>query len=200
MKRVLPHFKIEGFYGGSQDWCQDLWMKMGGCGAVTMCDCCLYLDHYKGTAFYPFDRKKLTRSDYVSFAMQMKPYLRPRIAGINRTELFVKGAQRFLREKQCSEIRLISFSGRHSPEEARQAVIEQIDAGFPIPYLNLLHRDPSFQNYQWHWFLLNGYETHGDRLMVRAVTYGGWRWLDFDALWNTGHPKKGGMVLIRKSE
>ena len=26
--------------------------------------------------------------------------------------------------------------------------------------------------------------------MVKAVTYGSWRWLDFDGLWNTGHRKK----------
>ena len=67
----------------------------------------------------------------------------------------------------------------------RRLCFDIIDAGFPIPYLNLYHSSRSFKFYEWHWFLLNGYELWDDTLRVKAVTYGSWNWLDFDALWET---------------
>lgn len=196
MRKELPHFDIEGFYGGSQDWFSDGWMKMGGCGAATMCDCCIYFDRYKGTKLYPYDAQMLSKADYERFAMEMKPYLRPRFLGISRTAIFLRGARRFLKDRHNVSLQMTSLEGRRPVEEAKAAVIKQIDAGLPIPYLNLFHQSPKLKEYVWHWFILNGYELRGDRLMVKAVTYGGWEWLDFEELWNTGHRIRGGMVLF----
>ncbi|MCI7681564.1 MAG: hypothetical protein MSP55_04995, partial [Fusobacterium necrophorum] len=65
-----------------------------------------------------------------------------------------------------------------------------------IPYLNLLHQNPIFEDYEWHWFLLTGYEEKKEKFLLKAVTYGKSELLDFEELWNSGHDEKGGMVLL----
>ena len=48
----------------------------------------------------------------------------------------------------------------------------------------------------WHWFLLIGYKEYDDNIMVKAVTYGNYEWLDLNELWDTGYEKKGGLILF----
>ena len=46
MKRELEYFRIGGSWGGNQSWFFDFMMRIGGCGAVTACDCCIYSVSY----------------------------------------------------------------------------------------------------------------------------------------------------------
>lgn len=197
IKKELPHFQIDGAYGGSQDWFTDPMMNLGGCAAATTCDCCIYFDRYFGTHLYPFELNSLTREDYLLFSEKMKPYLRPRWTGINTLELFMDGVHKYFHDAGEHRILMQPFSGELPYVQAQQKVLQQIDDGIPIPYLNLHHRNPVFHDYDWHWFLLNGYETWEDTIMVKAVTYGSWKWLNFRDLWDSGRKPKGGMVLFQ---
>ena len=78
MSKELEYFKIGSAYGGCQDWFSDYMMRIGGCGALTACDSCIYFDLYRGTQLYPYDVNRLTKADYIRFGIEMKPYLRPR--------------------------------------------------------------------------------------------------------------------------
>ena len=195
MRKELPHFEVGRAYGGSQDWFSSPMMRLGGCAAATACDCAIYFDRYFGTHLYPFDCKLVSKKDYVAFSNIMKPYLRPRMTGIDRLDIFIDGVNAFLADAGERTLHMSPFANGLPARKARDVVMKQVDAGFPIPYLNLYHVDRNFKFYEWHWFLLNGYEYWGDTLMVKAVTYGSWKWLDFDALWETGRTPKGGMIL-----
>ena len=196
MQKELDYFVIEHSYGGRQDWFWDPAMKIGGCAAVTACDSSIYFDCYKGTTgLYPFEKTALTKKDYVKFGMKMKPYLKPRHTGLNSLDLYIEGYGKYLEDKDCHSIRMRALPGTESAEDAKQALIHQIDAGFPVPCLLLKHENPLFSDYVWHWFLLTGYDTAGDSCMARAVTYGESRWVDMDDLWNTGHAQRGGLIL-----
>ena len=48
--------------------------------------------------------------------------------------------------------------------------------------------------------MLTGYKKEEGHFSVKAITYGGARWLDFRGLWNTGYEKKGGLILYRGQE
>ena len=48
MKKELEYFMIDGEFGGNQDWFTNIVMNVGGCGAATACDSCIYLAKYKG--------------------------------------------------------------------------------------------------------------------------------------------------------
>ena len=91
-------------------------------------------------------------------------------------------------------------STRENPYMQAQVVLQQqIDRGLSIPCLALHHTNPVFRDYDWHWFLLTGYELRNDRCMVKIITYGSARWHDFQGLWDTGSARKGGLVRYRIS-
>ena len=195
MKKELDYFWIGNTYGGNQDWFPDLMMKIGGCAALTACDSCIYLDLYKGTALYPYERQHLTKKDYIRFGMLMKPYLRPRWSGVDTLDIYIDGFQKYLSDRGCKTIHMAPVYGNRTVFEAEKAFKKQIDQELPVPCLLLNHKSRALKDYEWHWFLLTGYETSDDRCMVKAVTYGGWQWLDLKELWDTGYQRRGGLVL-----
>ena len=203
MRKELEHFNIGGSYGGNQDWFRTFMMRIGGCGAETACDSSLYFALHKGIeGIYPFDAANITRSDYVEFAHMMEEYLWPRMSGIDKLDIYAEGYANYLKDRGVSEISMDLFSGNEPYDKAAGIVISQINSGCPIPTLILNHKNRSLKDYVWHWFLLNGYdldETTG-RLLVKAVTYSEYQWLDLEALWDTGHDKKGGFIIYRISD
>lgn len=206
MKKELEYFQIENCYGGCQDWFWDPMMKGGGCAAVTACDSCIYFDLYKpelrqgNTGFYPYDKERLSKEDYIRFSKVMKPYLRPRMSGIDRLELYIEGMGAYLQDRGLYTVDMEAFSGEWDVKEAEKRVQEQLDSGFLIPCLTLKHRNPKMKEYVWHWYLLTGYEAFEDNCLVKAVTYGEWEWLDFEELWDTKEERKGGLVFYHCRE
>lgn len=201
MRKELGHFCIDGYYGGSQEWFTDSWMKIGGCGAVTACDVCIYLAKYKGMKeLYPFDPENVTMEDYLEFGMRMKKYLSPRATGIYKTQIYTDGFRDYLADLCVSPIRFEDVSGKEAPEIAVTLIKDQIDRGFPVPYLMLLHRDKKLDDFMWHWFLLNGYEYGNGHFKVSVVSYGKKQWMDLLHLWRTGRLRKGGFVSIFQTE
>lgn len=198
MKRELEHFKIGNSYGGNQDWFRTFMMRLGGCGAETACDSSLYFALHMGVeGIYPFDKENLSKDDYVDFAHMMEKYLWPRLSGINRLDIFVDGYTKYLNDRGVTCIGMDMLDGSETYENAAAAVMKQIDSGYPVPILNLNHKEKAFKDYEWHWFLINGYEETDNTLFVKAVTYSGFQWLDFRKLWDTGFANKGGLILYR---
>lgn len=196
MKKELPYFWIGNYYGGYQPWFKDFMMKIGGCAAVAACDSCIFLELHKGMqGLYPFAVSSLGKEEYIQFAMRMKPYLRPRLGGIDRLSIYTEGFGNYLYDQGVTGLVMEEYPGDRDWNAAAVKVQEQIDSGFLIPFLTLKHKDRTFKNYTWHWYLVTGYEWQSDRLMVKAVTYNCQKWLDFEKLWDTGYEKKGGMIL-----
>lgn len=198
MKKELSYFRIENAFGGNQDWFRDPMMHLGGCGAAAACDVCINEALYNSkNHLYPHDVHKLEKEDYISFAMKMKPYLRPRMHGIDTLEIFINGFQKYLKNAGEEEMKLSGCHGDTSVEQAIMEAKHQIDQGRPIPYLLLRHKNVNFKDLVWHWFMLVGYEELEDEFYVKIATYGGYRWLNFKELWDTGFRKKGGMILVQ---
>lgn len=202
MKKELEHFHIEDSYGGNQDWFPTFMMRIGGCGAETACDSSIFFSLHRGVeTIAPAEVSNLSKQAYIDFAYEMKPYLSPRMSGIDRVDIFIDGYAQFLKDRGETRIAMSALDGSESYEAASKALIQQIDAGYPIPTLILNHKNRAFKDYIWHWFLINGYDLDDDNfLRVKAVTYSHYEWLDFRALWDTGHTKRGGMVLFHLEE
>ena len=159
-RKELPHFYIGSSFGGQQEWYSrltDFGMHVGGCAAVTACDCAICFEKYFGLrGLYPYDLQNITRDDYLRFGKVMEPYLYPRWSGGDKLEIYLDGFGRFLKDR---------------------GIRKQIDAGYPIPCLVLNHQAAELSDYYWHWFILNGYEVSGNKFLVQAVSYGIGRWL-----------------------
>ena len=201
MRKELAHFTVGSSYGGDQEWFSDYWMKIGGCGAVTACDLCIFLAKYRDLrALYPYDPEHVEKEDYLKFGELMRTYLSPRPMGIYKTEIFTDGFYDYLADCRINGIRLENVSGSEDAETAVSLVRDQIDRGYPVPYLMLKHRDKKLKDFMWHWFLLNGYDDTGSRFMVKAVSYGESIWMNLRHLWHTDRRLKGGFVLIRQPD
>ncbi len=195
MKRILPYFTIDGAVGGSQNWFTNVVMHIGGCAAATACDSCIYLALRRGMEhLYPYNIHELDRKSYVDFSMKMKPYLRPRVNGVNRLYMFREGFSRYLEDIGEKNLKMEELSGDESPEAAEQFVREHIDAGMPVPYLMLRHRKAYYKDFVWHWFLCYGYEERQDGMWIRVATYGEASEFSLRDLWDTGYEEKGGMI------
>jgi len=204
-RNELPYFNIGRSYGGNQRWFLDFWMHIGGCGALTMCDLMIYMALHRGRPeCVPFDAGRLTRGEYVRFGMRMKPYLRPRETGIKDLETFIGGAEDYLRSNGIEGITLEGFSGGQDYEAAERVLKQQIGAGMPVPMLVLNHQRKEFSFFEWHWFLLVGYEerqtSDGTVVYAKAATYGKAHWLRFDRLWDTGEEERGGLIVARERQ
>ena len=111
-------------------------------------------------------------------------------------DIYIDGFTKFLHDRVVTDITLSPWSGNNSLDDTKDVIKQQIDNGWPIPCLTLLHEHPAMDDYVWHWYILNGYESFQDSVMVKAVSYGSWRWLDLDMLWSTGHDRKGGLIIF----
>ena len=189
VRKELPHFYIGNSLGGQQEWYSritDFGMHVGGCAAITACDCAIYFE------------KNISREDYLRFGKKMEPYLYPRWSGVDKLEIYLDGFGRFLSDRGVKKLTMRPWAGESDFSDSWKIICSQIDANYPIPCLILNHQVPALQDYVWHWFILNGYEEHDGKFFVKAVSYGIGRWLNFLALWDTGYRKKGGLILFKK--
>lgn len=198
-RKELPHFYIGESLGGQQVWYSqetDFGMHVGGCAAITACDCAIYFEKYFGLrGLYPFDLENISREDYLRFGKIMEPYLYPRWSGIDKLEIYLDGFGRFLNDRGVS-IKMRGWSGENNLVDTRQVITAQIDGGYPIPCLILNHKEATLQDYVWHWFILNGYDVREEKFYVKAVSYGIGKWFDLEKLWATGYERKGGLIIF----
>ncbi|MBE6045365.1 MAG: hypothetical protein E7221_01535 [Clostridiales bacterium] len=202
-RNELPYFNIGRSYGGNQRWFLDFWMHIGGCGALTMCDLMIYMAMFRDIPEgIPFNAARLTRREYVRFGMQMKPYLKPRKTGIKDLKTFIDGADDYLRSSGIRGIEMEEFPGTETYAMAERVLKEQIDAGMPVPMLMLNHKRKEYSFFEWHWFLLVGYEDRqeGNQTVTyaKAATYGKAHWLRFDRFWETGMEERGGLIIVKE--
>lgn len=196
-KEELPYFHIDGQFGGNQSWFLDPWMHIGGCGALTMSDFLLYQAVCRGREeCYPYNAEKLSKRDYKKFGMLVKPYLRPRETGIKDLDTFIEGAMLYLEDSEIEGFDMGKLDGYRPFAEAEEAVTDRIDHDMPVPMLMLKHQNRKFNFFEWHWFLLVGYERRQNEFYVKAATYGKEHWLNFNDFWDTGELERGGLVLI----
>lgn len=203
MKKELKYFWIGKSYGGNQEWFTTFMMRMGGCAAETACDSCVYFAKILGKKhLYPYNLTEINKEEYVAFSNIMKPFLRPRLEGVSRLELYTEGFEKYLKSVKEENISLETLSGDQPLEEAKKAIKSQIDKNIPVPCLLLKHKNPKLKDYTWHWFLIIGYDDFedGKRPMVKVVTYSKATWILLDELWDTGYSRKGGLILYHLEE
>lgn len=203
MNKSLEHFHIGPNLGANQDKFKDLTLKIGGCAIVTVCDTFIVMVRNGfASSLIPINKSNITMVDYEDFAHKVKPYLHPRLTGIYQLETYIKGVNKYLKEQtnHINHIHISSVPGETDEDIAANKLKQQIDRGIPAVFLLLLHTDKDFSDYEWHWFLINGYDEAGNELKVQLLTYGETRWVDFHRLWNTGKPLRGGMVFFQSEE
>ena len=131
--------------------------------------------------------------------MVMKPYLKPRVGGVSKLDMYLEGMGTYLQKCRVSDLLMTPFPGSKPAEEARAKIIFQINHGFPIPCLMLRHTNPKMKDFTWHWFIINGYDyeegNEARSFCIKTATYGEETWFRFEMFWDTGYAQKGGLIL-----
>ena len=125
----------------------------------------------------------------------MRPYLSPRLTGINKLSIYIDGFNKFLTDRNVNYLDVKAFDGTENFEKAWEILKSQIDKGILVPILVLKHKNEKLKNYVWHWFILGGYEKRGEKFFVKAITEGSYSWINFEELWDTGYDQKGGLII-----
>ena len=206
MKKELEYFAIEGAFGGNQDWFSNVVMNMGGlrCGNGVR-QLYLFCKIYGNACIVSLRYQQSDKEDYKRFSQVMKPYIRPRVGGVRKLSWYVDGFSKYIAAVQAKldieeagflNIRMQEVSGDVEYAEAYRQIKSQIDAGLPVPYLMLKHKNTEeFKDFTWHWFLVVGYEEKDEDMLIRIATYGEEIWLSLRKMWATGYEEKGGIVL-----
>lgn len=200
MEKILDYFTIDDAFGGNQEWFTNVVMYIGGCGAATACDSCIYFAKYMGMEeLYPYDICNLNKDDYKKFSQIMKPYIRPRVGGVKKLEWYMEGLRKYMEDVNAGKgipLKMKGFAGSCSYEESASMIKSQIDAGMPVPYLMLKHKnEEAYKDFIWHWFLVVGYEETKEGMKIIVATYGEKTVLPLKELWDTGYEEKGGMII-----
>lgn len=201
MKKELPYFYVGKNFGFNQDEFPNLIMRGGGCACVTACDSAIYFKKYFGlNSLYDGDINNISFDDYVSFSKKMRPFLYPRLSGIDKLDIYIDGFNGYLKSVGESSLSLLGFGGEENYEKAKEVLKNQIDKNYPVPFLLLKHKNLLLKDFVWHWFILGGYEEFEDSLMVKIISYGEWMWFDFNDLWNNAIGRRGGMILFERGD
>ena len=127
----------------------------------------------------------------------MKRCITPGLRGVDTLERYLRGFEKFQVKRGTHPVKLEGFSGDEEAEVAKEKIKESIDGGIPVVNLTLRHQNvKEFDDYEWHWFIFNGYEEREDGFFVKTVSYGKYVWLNFEQLWDTGFEDKGGLILF----
>ena len=59
----------------------------------------------------PRPRKKMTKAAYLELGMIMKPYLKPRITGIDKLSIYMEGFTNYLCDRGINDLILTGWSG-----------------------------------------------------------------------------------------
>lgn len=195
MKKEIGYINIEEFYGGNQEWLPTPFMRMGGCAAVTACEIMVYLASRGRRELYPYNTDKITKEDFTAFAAQVAVYLHPRLSGVDSGQTFIHDLKGYLAAKGL-DLTFTQQSSDLPAEKAFSFICEHIDKGLPLAYLMLRHKDKSFGDFVWHWWVITGYETAENTRCVICASFGQRHVFDFDRLYDTGFSRRGCILTM----
>lgn len=198
MKRELDFFLVDGMhYGGDQNWGRHLIMRMGGCSTVTACELSVCLAQSDDTlrGLLPFDPASISKEDFLAFFEEVFQFIHPGVYGLTDVCKYAGKFREFALSRGI-DLKLEVLPGSADREEAARFIRRNIDSGRPVAYLMLKHADPAFDEFEWHWFTVTGYEDTDAAMILTVATYGKKFTMPFDDAWATGHRWKGGIAAV----
>ncbi len=183
------------YHGADQDWFGTAWRRQAGCGPTTAANLLRYLGERAGLTLPAAGAPEMRRLMDRAWG-----YVTPGLMGLNTTEAFREGMDRFLRETGSPlRCRVLDVPARREERPSRQAVYEFLKEAFeadsPVAFLNL-DRGALTNLESWHWVSLIGAEAGPESLLAACCDNGQLRTLDL-GLWLQTTARRGGFVSAR---
>ena len=187
------------YHGGDQEWYVDYWQQRAGCGPTSCANIMYYLARMcKGCEpLCPHDASK--KAGFVQLMEDVWQYVTPGKRGVNTTDIFVNGAERYgetkgvaLTAKALPIARIYRDTRDH--DKIMGFVANALERGLPVAFLNL--SAGSLENLdRWHWVTIVAMD--GENAMI--YDQGKARWIHL-LQWLRTSVLGGGFVVVEPPE
>lgn len=185
-------------YGADQAWYSSYWKRQAGCGPTTCSHLIWYLSRTRAEYAMLCEHDGFHRDGFIALMDEIWEYVTPGPGGVNRTEIFTKGAVAYGAAKGV----VMEYQALQVPEFLRKrpdwdCVSEFLSEAFqrdlPVAFLNL--SNGALKNLEsWHWVTLTGIDPARGFVEV----YDQRKCLEIDLrLWLTSTLRGGGFVVLQ---
>lgn len=151
-------------HGYDQEWFQDAWKKLAGCGPTTATQMMSYIGLRDGWI------EQDTAHDQSQALARMETvwnYVKPRYGGgLYKTSWLEQGLEKFITDRGLAyDVHMINVSpfptARIDVAEAGQFIINGLSQDVPVAFLNR-HKGKERVLYTWHWVPIIGLSVDSD--------------------------------------
>ncbi len=197
----LEHFRVVDVqaetlsYGCSQSFYKTRWKRVSGCGPTAASNLVLY----NMMASVEMDPLRVESCRHIMNVMFN--YVTPGLAGVNTTQRFLKGIQRYLKDHHLPYITRHLDIPKHkekrpSLEEVIDFISHAIDENMPVAFLNL-HNGETKQLDEWHWVTIVHITHTEDHTQASIQIMDDGKFFNIDlGLWLTTTQNKGGFICL----
>jgi len=149
----------ESNIGGSQDWFDDKWQKLSGCGPTTASNIIWYMTK-SDEKFADLCPQNETKDDFEKLMETMFTYITPGVRGVNRSSIFKKGLSKYFGDLDVNfhiEVLDIPKVKKNRPVsfDVQSFILSALRANMPLAFLNLNNGDVADLD-SWHWVTVIG--------------------------------------------
>ncbi len=144
--------------GGSQNWYASRWQRASGCGPTAATNIIWYLARSRPGLGSLLSVEKYDMDSYIKLQTEMFEYVTPGMGGVHNSGLFTKGVLNYgaaHNTKLDAHALDILRLKRPLASEVREFVLEGLQGGCPVAFLNLSHGNQK-QLGSWHWVTIIG--------------------------------------------
>ncbi len=157
------------FFGGNQNWYQDKWRRMSGCGPTAASNIVWYFARRGNelSRLYPIDAG--SKQECLQLMNDMFAFVKPGIGGVKNPQVFARGMSRYAEAKgisTVSKILRIPIRPFRRPdyENIERFILESLQLNLPVAFLNYSRGALSNLD-SWHWVTIVNYKPD-EKLVV----------------------------------
>ena len=183
------------YCGASQKWYSSFWKRMSGCGPTNASHLAYYLSRTRSDCAALVLEQAEIKKDFCILMNKMWNYVTPGMKGVNSTELFMRGLEKYSKERGFRMIFEMLEVSRSDSEyyyevELKKFLINALKNNCPVAFMNLDRGEVNNLD-SWHWITL--VELNSDSFC--AVAYDNCERIEIDiGLWLRTMKSKGGFV------
>lgn len=146
------------YYGGDQEWYPDRWQRQAGCGPTSCSNLLWYLAQTQGGCAPLCPYNAAQKPGFIQLMADVWHYVTPGNMGVNSTDIFAKGAERYGKDKgiflKATALPVAPIHNCTRDSDGVFAFLAQsLRRELPVAFLNL--SNGTLQNLDsWHWVTL----------------------------------------------
>lgn len=183
LKDVDRILNIEGFFGGDQQWFEDVlhsnYLTKKGCSVIAITNFFIYIANTKKeyAKLVPenFIDSPITKTDYIKFADKLSTFVKPKIYGVPFLFPMNIGIRKYAKKNGMSLVAQ-NYNFTWKIRNIVTYIIGAIANGYPVLMLTLNHKNPDVK---FHWVTITAI-YYDDSWKIECSNWGAKRVYDLE--------------------